>query len=212
VNLYVESSDRLVSHRDPDDVLAVTWRGNPLAERPPIGELGGPEIVMWSGTLGEGLFDPHPPNWLSPGHTALRELCGELSAGLVAADTRICFHPHGRHVLSDTQSCRAFLGEATDDRLGVALAPGSTLEPSMIAAVDDHLTRAFEGLGGQCRMVILHDVAPGPGGERLEPVPLGDGLLPRDVVRDLLKRCVPVGTPIVIGAERLDQQIQWLRG
>jgi hypothetical protein len=41
-------------------------------------------------------------------------------------------------------------------------------------------------------------------------VPLGQGVLPRAVVRDLLERHVPAETPIVLMPEAIDAQRAWL--
>ena len=47
-------------------------------------------------------------------------------------------------------------------------------------------------------MIMLSDARTADDGDSIEPVPLGQGELPRDVIRRLLKEHVPPATPIVL--------------
>jgi hypothetical protein len=42
------------------------------------------------------------------------------------------------------------------------------------------------------------------------PCPLGQGALPRDLVRRLLAEHVPAGTPVIVGHRDLGAQRAWL--
>lgn len=208
----------IVRHGGADDVLAATLRGNPLDRREGWlidSELPSRRMVCWSGSLSEeGLFERHPANWLKPGREALAEFCRELAPQLADAGWRLCFQPHARHVLSDPQSCLNLLREFDGGPFEAALSPATMLEPSMLKSIEDHLRRMFEGLGPRCAMVTLSDVVIDESAEeaRCELAPLGQGLLPRGVVLDLLRNHVPEGTPIVIGPRSLGDQLAWLAG
>ena len=221
MNVYVESTwsggarpaGTGVVHRvdDPADRLAAVQWANPLqAGWSPDLASGASRILTWSGTLGPTLFASHPPNWLTPGHEALDEACGRWGPVLRRVDARLCLRPHARHVLSDHQSCLSFLQRHEGEPFDVALAPASLLERGMLSDAEDHLTRAFQTLGGRCPMVLLHDLGETCDDEPPPPVPLGDGLLPRAVIVDLLRRHVEPATPIVLIDEKIPQQLQWL--
>lgn len=198
----------------PDEVLASTNRGNPLdgtwlADLTCPGNL----IVSWSGTLAATLFESHPMTWLRSGREAFARFLGEIAPQLESSGKRLCFQPHCRHVLCDPQSC-VVLGREQEGPIGFALSPADMLEPVMIPDLEDHLTRAFEMLGEQCDMVILNDVIVREGdsedGGSCESVPLGQGVMPREHVLQLIDACVPSETPIVVSARRIEDQLQWL--
>ena len=59
MKLYVEQADRIVAPDDPDDLLALVRRVNPLAGELAVDDdSGAKRIVTWSGTLGPDLFIP----------------------------------------------------------------------------------------------------------------------------------------------------------
>lgn len=195
----------------PDDVLAAMVGGNPLDGTWLWDlELPGERVVAWSGTLGDDLFASHPRTWMAPGHEALAEFCDQLHNQLSENHRVLCFRPHSRHVLSDIQSTLTFALERHDEPFEFALDPTALLEPSMLDAIDDHLTRIIDTLGGRCAMVMLSDAQVSADGQSIEHVPLGEGELPRDLTRQLLDSCVPEQTPIVIRPEQLEAQRQWL--
>ncbi|MHC5002934.1 MAG: hypothetical protein ACYTJ0_07410 [Planctomycetota bacterium] len=165
--------------------LGASWRGNPLREpwTPPAGP--GSLLLGWSGTLADEPFAAHPATWLRTGHEALAAHCERVAAELDRVGRRLCFQPHARHVLSDPQSCRAFLRDRADEPFDVALAPASMLEPSMLPDLDDHLRRAFETLGPVAAVVVLEDDVP------------GTAPLPADRVTELMDAHVPASTPVV---------------
>jgi hypothetical protein len=203
----------ILQHGQPDIVLASTIRSNPLSEHWLYDlDLPGSRLVTWSGTVADGLFERTPLNWMPQGQRAFNQFCDQLQPQLVQHDRRLCFHPHSRHVLSDVNLCMKFLRERADESLQLALAPSSLLEPSMMADVEDHLTRMFEALGPVCAMVFLNDVvvAETDGDTSCEMVPLGQGILPRKSVLGLMHKHVPAATPIVIGSKGIPAQIEWL--
>src|SRR6185503_15275809 len=119
----------IMRHGRPDDILAVTLRGNLLnrAENWMLdAELPARRVVAWSGSLSPlGLFESHPENWLRSGREALASACRELLPQFAEHGWRLCFHPHARHVLSDPQSCLNLLREfdQASNVLEVALSP-----------------------------------------------------------------------------------------
>lgn len=82
----------------------------------------------------------------------------------------------------------------------------------MLSRLEDHLSRMFESLGGQCAMVMLTDAALSEDGESVVPVSLGQGILQRDVVRSLFEQHIPAETPIVLQPGNLGEQLAWLDG
>jgi hypothetical protein len=199
---------------NPGEVVALTLRSNPLGESWLFdAEMPGERIVAWSGTLAEDLLERHPMNWMPAGNEAFRAFCAELRPQLETHQRKLCFQPHSRHVLSDVPSCLTFLRSMGDSPFEIALATASLLEPEMLKDVDDHLRRAFESLGGCCAMVMLNDVVARPHDDdaRCEAVALGDGVLPRELIRQLVRDHVPPQTPIVISPAKLEQQQAWLR-
>ena len=210
----------IVEHGNASNVLASVLAGNPLGgdwlfdvDSP------GDRIVSWSGTLAEGLFESDPRTWGRPGREALSRFCDEIGVQLKSHQRRLCFHPHARHALNDIPSCLTFLRDRSSLPFDIALAPASLLVPSMLDRLEDHLQRHFESLGAQCAIVLLSDVRVVDAGDdesRCEPSLLGEGLLPRDLVRSLLSAHVPPATPIVVdgrqGSGAIARQLEWLAG
>ncbi len=185
-------------------------RGNILASDFAFDATSGPAgdlIFAWSGTMADDLYTSDPRTWLSPGQQALRDWCAATRPALEAAGRAVCFTPFSRHVLSDPQSTLTFDREMEDAPFHVTLAPACFLEPSMLDEVDDHLARAFESLGDRARAVLLTDAAPADDGAALSLRPLGSGVLPVDHMLDLLARCVPDSTPVILLPDQLDEQL-----
>lgn len=204
----------ILQHGNPGVVLAATVRGNVLASDWMIdAEMPGDRIVCWAGTLGESEFAAHPPNWMGAGREAINAFCAEMTPQLVKHGRTMCFQPHSRHVLSDAPSCLSFLRAHQGQPFEIAFSPATMLELSMLDDLDDHLIRMFETLGATCAMVMLGDLNPNEDEDR-EParqsVPLGEGNLPRDLVRRLLRDHVPPETPLVLSPRQLNRQLEWL--
>lgn len=202
----------LMRFGQPDDVLASFLDANPLGDGWLYDtDLPGSRVLGWSGTLGEKLFQQHPATWLRPGHEALTRFCDEIAPQLEAAGVTLCLRPHARHVLSDPQSCLHFLREHAGQPFEIALAPAEFLEANMLDRAEDHLTRAFEALGSQAAMVLLQDVKASGASDDVEFVPLGEGVLSRDLIHDLMQAYVPAETPIALTiADDLESQRAWL--
>ena len=49
-----------------------------------------------------------------------------------------------------------------------------------------------------------------PDGESLVAVPLGSGVLPRDAVVKAMRDLLPADLPVVIGPEKMSEQLAWL--
>jgi len=204
----------ILKHGQPNEVLAATIRGNILAHDSLIDtEMPGDRIVCWSGTLADELFAAYPANWLRPGREALQAFCREVAGQFRSHQRTICFQPHSRHVLSDAQSCLSLLREHDGGPFEIALSPATMLEASMLNDLEDHLARMFQSLGGQCALVMLSDVAESlddEGEPMCESVPLGQGRLPRELVRGLIREHVPATTPIVLRPQQIASQLEWL--
>lgn len=170
-------------------------------------------VLAFSGSLADSMWDSHPPNWLTPGQTALRRFCDDLEPWLRDHGTVLCFHPHCRHVLSDPASCVKFLDDMQGRPFEVALTPAAFLEQNMFDDMEDHLTRAFELLDARCSLVFLWDMTDPPSwssADGLVRQPLGQGLLPRDLVHHLLDTHMAPDTPVVLCDEDLASQLEWL--
>jgi hypothetical protein len=203
--------DGIVSRLGQADSIAAAWiDGNPLdaAFLAEIDQVA-PRLLMYSGTLAAELFAEDPRTWLRPGRAALDEFARRTAPPLRSARRTICFRPHARHVLSDPQSALQFLRDHADAPFEVALAPADMLTAAMLPTAEDHLRRMFESLGPRAAVVILHDARPRDDG-RCEAAPLGEGVLPRDLTLELLRRHVPAETPVVLRPQNLDRQLAWL--
>jgi hypothetical protein len=189
--------------------LASFADGNPLSEDWALDiELPGDHIVCWSGTLADELFGDEPRTWMREGHAAFRAFCDAAAPTLVAQSRTVAFRPHARHVLSDVQGCVNLLREREGQPFEVAVGPVDLLTPSMLGDVEDHLHRIISTLAPRAAMFLLHDGV--VEGEILRPVPLGQGVLPRDLVRSLLRDYAPADLPIVLLPQDLQTQLGWL--
>ena len=193
------------------EVFASFADGNPLAADWLLDlDIPGERIVAWSGTMSDELFGDDPRTWMPAGQEAFRQFCDSAAPTLLLRGRRLAFRPHARHVLSDVQSSLTFLRTRAGQPFEILLAPADLLTPALLADAEDHLTRAFEALGPRASGVLLQDAV--VEGDRLRPVPLGEGLLPAAPLRALLDRCVPADTPIILSPARLDAQLRWLAG
>ncbi len=189
--------------------LASFADGNPLDDEWALDiELPGSMIVCWSGTLADTLFGDEPRTWMRAGHDAFREFCDAAAPTLIARGRTLAFRPHARHVLSDVQGCLNFLRTRAGQPFGLATAPTDLLTASMLGDIDDHLTRIISTLAPRSSMLLLHDVA--VDGDALTPVSLGQGILPRDLVRSLLAEFAPAELPVVLRPQAIAEQREWL--
>lgn len=208
----------ILRHGAADQVLGCRVVGNPLAEARDGAtttegwefdpELPGSRLISWSGTFAQEFEGVDPRNWMAPGKGALEAFCARVRPALERHGWTVCFQPHARHVLSDARSCRDFLAGRVGQPFELALSPASMLEVSMIDAVEEHLERWFSTLGPMVSLVVLEDVRVGEFG--VERVGLGEGVLPMDVIRELVEEWVPVGVPVVLRAEGFGRQVEVL--
>ena len=210
----------------PGTPLGAFVGGNPLDGHWAVdAELPGDWVLAWSGTLGDGLFEGTPANWMR-GPARLNETCTELAPQLARHGKRLVLVPHARHVLSDARSAltwwceRLFPGErfellppAPDTRrsFGLALDPGALLEPSMLPDIEDHLQSLLSALGPRIDLLLLRDVRVDPADpDSLEPCALGTGALPRERLLDLVARHVPEPVPVAVPGAGLAASLAWL--
>ncbi len=206
----------ILRHGAADEVLGCRVSGNPLAEARDGAattqgwefdpELPGSRLISWSGTFAEEFDGVDPRNWMAPGKTALDAFCARVRPALERHEWTVCFQPHARHVLSDARSCRDFLARHAGQPFELALSPASMLEASMLDRAEEHLERLISTLGPLASVVMLEDVR--ASGAGLERVPLGEGVLPLGVMRELVVEHVSASVPVVLRAESFAQQVE----
>ena len=195
----------------PDRVAAAWIDGNPLAPGwVADADVPAPRLLCFSGSLAQNAFEVHPPNWMRPGRAALDALVMASAPALEAQGRSLCLRPHARQVLSDAQGCLRFLADHAGLPVQVALSPADMITAGMLADLPDHLERMFGALGPRAALVLLQDVGACAEDDAPQPVALGSGALPRDLVRRLIESHVPAGTPIVLGPGPLEPQLAWL--
>jgi hypothetical protein len=193
------------------EVLASFADGNPLDETWALDvELPGPRIVVWSGTLATSLFGEEPRTWMRAGRDAFRAFCDAAAPTLVARGRSLAFRPHARHVLSDVQGCISFTRERNGQPFELAVGPTDLLTVPMLDDIADHLSRIIATLAPVTSMFLLHDIV--VDGDLLKPVPLGQGILPREVLRTLLAEHAPADLPIVLLPQSIAEQRAWIEG
>ncbi len=222
-SVLVELKDRFVdpasgaecAHCAPGNPLAMTADEFGAVVRSSVGESR--RVVAWSGTLAEGLFDDDPRTWGPAGHAAFNSMHASVAPMLLELDARLLLRPHARHVLNDVASTRTALRSLDGQPFGLALAPTSLLTATMLDRIEEHLERIFEGLGKEAHLLIIDDLVAMPTSEDESvlprPVALGDGLLPRPLVLELMARHLKPGVPIVLGsasAARPSDSMEWL--
>ncbi|MBL8746579.1 MAG: hypothetical protein JNK58_09525 [Phycisphaerae bacterium] len=172
----------------PDNVLADGWSGFET----PASDVA---VVAWSGTTGGELFASDPRCF---GASAWERFGGACDA-MARRGPRVIFRPHARHVLSDVQRVVKFRADRPRDRFGVALDASMLLEPSMLAHAADHYRRAFEALGPIADVVWLTGAAaPADEESSVRPAPLGEGVVPGELIVGLWRDHCAAGTPIVL--------------
>lgn len=227
MNLWIEqpSRQRVAALDDPARVLAAIDRSNVLVSpvpEPPAAVFE--RVLCWSGTLAASLVESSPHNWTPRGRAAFDAYCDAVREPLTRTGRTILFQPHARHVLSDIPGCVRFVRERVHmgQPFGLALSPATMLTQRLVRnSLDDYLARVFETLGGDASVVVLYDIRPSPAavpddrdGDDAVPevVPLGEGVLPRGLVRELLRAYVAPETPIVMMNVNVESQRGWLLG
>ncbi|MAD20474.1 MAG: hypothetical protein CMJ52_09995 [Planctomycetaceae bacterium] len=210
--------DLVVPHGAPVDAIASILPGNPLADDwVGLLDLPGDLLVAWSGTLADELFADDPRTWMAEGHERFEAFCDDIRESLVAAGRRLCFRPHGRHVLSDPQGTLDFLRRRADEPFGLALSPADLLLPSMLPDAEDHYTRILDFMMPKADLLFLADAVPGEPVDEYEeppmlPVPLGEGVLPRAAVMEAVHTRLPEGVPVVVAPRDLPTATAWRHG
>jgi hypothetical protein len=92
----------------------------------------------------------------------------------------------------------------------IALSPADMIGADMLRDLPEHLERLFATLGPRAAVVLLEDIGPMTEDDPPNTCPLGQGALPRDLVRRLLAEHVPAGTPVIVGHRELAAQRAWL--
>lgn len=176
--------------------------GNPLSGQWIVdADLPGRRIVSYSGTLADAPFGDDPRTWMKPGHERLKAFLDEIEPALRAHGRTLCVRPHHRHVVGDVHSAVKLLRDRAGGPFEVLLSPGDLLAPSMLREAADHLARMFAHLGPVAAGVLLFDLARDDETEEsglLSPRPLGQGLLPMDLIGRLLAEHVPAETPVLL--------------
>lgn len=205
------AADLVVPLGGPVEAIASILQGNPLAEDW-LASLDAPgeRLICWSGTLGEELFADEPRTWMRPGHDALASFCESVSQALRSDGRRLLFRPHARHVLSDPQGSLDFLRSHEDGPFGLAVSPSDLILPEMINDLQEHLERILGVLAPQAEILFLEDARPSEDGESMEFAPIGEGVLPRELVRDLLSAHIPPEMPLVVRPSETKSALEWL--
>jgi hypothetical protein len=210
--------DLVVPHGVPGEAIASILPGNPLADDWfGLVDLPGDLLVTWSGTLSDELFGDDPRTWMPMGHERFESFCDAIREPLAASGNRLCFRPHARHVLSDPQGTLDFLRRREGEPFGLALAPADLLLPSMVADAEDHFTRILESMMPRADLLFLTDASPGTDqndedGESMVPTPLGEGVLPAEVIMEAIHTMLPPSTPVVVAARDLPTATSWRHG
>ncbi len=210
----------------PGAPLGAFVGGNPLdGTWAADAELPGPWMLAWSGTLGGSLFEGTPANWMR-GPAALDAVCDELAPQLERHGKRLVLVPHARHVLSDARSALTWWCERVipgqDPNVvrrspggprpfGLALDPAAMLEPSMVDDIDDHMQSLLSSFGPRIDLLLLRDAKPGGADpDSMVPCPLGEGVLPRERVLELMAAHLPPETPVAVAGAGLERSLAWL--
>ncbi|MSR29014.1 MAG: hypothetical protein EXS03_05490 [Phycisphaerales bacterium] len=177
-----------------DCLLATHDRSNPTT------------FLVWSGTLGLGLFDPAIGNWMRPGREALAALVIDLLGVTRAAGASIGFIPHHAHLLSDVAGQMRHWHEHSEAGLVTVLSPASLIAGSMRKDLDDHLRRAIEMCAPRCAICVLEDLRfDGTPPSAPVRVPWLQGEILRDSVVQMLTEHLPVHTPIAVPSTALSK-------
>lgn len=205
------AADLVVPLGGPAEAIASILPGNPLAEDWLASlDVPGERLVCWSGTLAEELFADEPRTWMRPGHAALEEFCDSVAPALKADSRRMLLRPHARHVLSDPQGSLDFLRKHEGDPFGLAVSPCDLLLPEMLEQLEEHLERILGILAPRAEILFLEDARPTEDGQAMEYAPIGKGVLPQELTRDILLGGMPQQVPLVVRASESRDALAWL--
>lgn len=186
--------------------------------------------AMWSGGMGDTLFESTPRTWMSAGRERFVAAVQEASAWACARGVTIALRPHARHALSDLPSVLALLGVQKGGAalgppkgVGVLLDPMAMLTAGLLPAADEHLERvlgAAAGLPGVVGVVVCNVRSPGApdttngadhdNGPPLARVPVHMGEVDARLIVDAVRRHVPEHVPRVLEAGEVDMQVRAL--
>ena len=197
-------------HGGPTEAIASILPGNPLAEDWIAAlDVPGDRLICWSGTLAEELFADEPRTWMQPGHNALHAFCASVAPALESDAKRLLLRPHARHVLSDPQGALDFLRTHAEGPFGLALSPCDLLLPEMLPHLEEHLERILGVLAPQVDILFLEDAQPGDDGTSMTHAPIGEGILPVELTRQLLGE-LPEEMPLVVRPTETRQALAWI--
>ncbi len=191
--LLLLTDDRFVDAREGSSVYARHAATHLLDDA--FALPGHSRVVSWSGTLADAPFASDPRNWMKPGQDALDTALDHWAGELERAGTTLLLRPHARHLLNDAPGILRLLRSRAGQPFGLALDPAALLEVSMLDRTGEHLARLFETLGELADLILLRDAAVSDDGADLRPCPPGEGVLPGDVLRELLRQ-VPSDLPL----------------
>ncbi len=159
--------------------------------------------LCWSGTFADELFAGDVRNWTRTGHAALGSWLDRTLPGF-SAKGPLGIVPHHTHLLSDVAGQMRLWSARSEQGLATVLYPSGLIAPSMVGDIEDHLVRSISMLGPRCSLCILEDIAP-IAGEIDSPthfnrVPWGTGIIPRELVDQLLLEHLPSTTPLFIAS------------
>ncbi len=163
-------------------------------------------VIARSGRLAQTENSAPWQMWSNAGHEAFAQAIAR-ALGQRQPDQQLCVLPDANDVISDLPSALGVVTSAQEG-LSVALAPAQILTNSMLGSLEDHLLRVFEVMARRCNLIYLTDLR--REGEDLVACPLGQGLLPRRLILDLLEAWRPPACPVVIMAENVSDQFDWL--
>jgi len=155
------------------------------------------------------LFADEPRTWMQPGHAALEAFCQSVAPALASAGKRLLLRPHARHVLSDPQSALDFLRTHGDEPFGLAVSPCDLLLPEMLEDLPEHLERILGVLAPRAEILFLEDARPAEDGATMTHAPIGEGVLPMALTRQLLAQ-LPDTMPLVVRPTESRQALAWL--
>lgn len=182
----------------------------------PIDDVNCPPIVVaWSGTIAEGFFERDPRSWSAESRQRFETVCSRAHERLVRTGRRLLFRPCSRHVLNDAPSALAFLRAREGQPFGIVFDPAALLEPEMITRkgdrAADHVTRAFEALGGLSEAVWICGAHVDEDDGRVAPCALRDSAVPASLFAKLIRNCCPRDAVIVLCGPTPDEDAQILR-
>ena len=155
---------------------------------------------------------PDSPRWSTSAWEAFDASCAALRDQLDGKGLTLCFRPHADDMLCDAHACRAFLKRHKGEPFQIIADPTALLTSAMIPSAADHLVRIIEthaASPGVCAM-ILTDIR--LVGERVEPVPLGTGLLDASMLVKLTVDAWPDDRPVVLLEEDFTGQARRFTG